>query len=138
MDMVKDMLLKKKYWWMWLVLFLAMGSFDKLFLSYLLGNYEEDAWYMKGRYWIIGILFFFFPFMVMLGVFLVDMTSKAAAKLEVPGKEIYLSPFIWLLCLIVPVIGWIAFIVLLFYLDIAILVELALGKGEKYLEIEEK
>ena len=132
------MLLKKKNWWIWIVLFFVMGSFDKLFLSYLLGNYEEDAWYMQAKYWIIGTVFFFFPVVVMAFVFAIEMTTKAAFKLEVPFKEIYLSPFIWILCFIVPVVGWIAFFLLIVYLNIAILVKLACGKGEKYLKIEEK
>ena len=71
-------------------------------------------------------------------VFTIDMTIQVAAKLELPGKEIYLSPFIWLLCLIIPFLGWIALVVLGFYLEIGILVMIAHGKAEQSIENIEK
>ena len=56
------------------------------------------------------------------------------AKLDVKGHEYYLSPYVWIILLIIPVVGWIAFVALLLYLNIAILVNLYKGHGEKYID----
>ena len=69
----------------------------------------------------------------MISVFSIEILSKTAAKLEVKGSEYYLSPYIWIILLVIPFIGWIAFIALILYLNIAILVNLYKGKGEKYI-----
>ncbi len=132
------MLLKKQNWWVWLILWIVSGGGHAVFLSILLDNYDEEAWYAQKKNWILGLVCLLIPFGIMLFVFLIDMLIQAAAKLEVPGKEWYLSPFVWIACLIVPIFGWIAFVIAFLYLEIATLVALAHGKGEKYLENKEK
>lgn len=72
--------------------------------------------------------------LVAVTVFTIQILCETASKLEVKGKEIYLSPFIWLLFIIVPIIGWVLFIVMVLYLEIFIIVSLYKGNGEKYLK----
>ena len=69
----------------------------------------------------------------MIGVFVVQMTCEVAAKLDVPGSELYLSPYAWILCLIIPVIGWICFSVMMLYLTLWNIVMLNRGKAERYI-----
>lgn len=126
-------LLKKKNWWLWLILFCVSGGSCTIFLYFLLGDIEKDAWYANWRTWLIGFLCLVIPGIVMMLVFWIQMMSQAAAKLDVPLKELYLSPFIWLSFLIIPVLGWILFLVTILYLNISILVMLYKGKGENYL-----
>ena len=63
----------------------------------------------------------------------IQLSCNVAAKLDVPGKEIYLSPYVWILCLVVPVIGWIMLMVMLLYIEIWTIVSLYKGNGEKYI-----
>lgn len=71
---------------------------------------------------------------VLILVFTIQILCKTSAKLNVQGKEIYLSPYIWLLCIIIPIIGWIVFIVLVLYLEIFNIVMLYKGEGEKFIK----
>ena len=125
-------LLKKENWWIWLLLLLFSSGSSVVVLSAILDSFDKKAWYAKWYYWVIGLVLII-PFTIMIYVFYIDMTCKAAAKLEVKGKELYLSPYIWIIMVIIPFIGWLAFIVLYLYLNIAILVKLKQGKGEKYI-----
>lgn len=127
-------LLKKKNWFIWLLLTFISGGSGTIALAVLLDCIEEDAWYMNWKYWLIGVLLFMFPAAIMTSVFSIQMTCLVAGKLDVPGKELYLGPYIWLIMLIVPIIGWIGFILFLLYLQIAILYYLYKGEGEKYIK----
>ena len=71
-----------------------------------------------------------FPFFIMAIVFEIQMTINAARKLCVTGESIYTSPYIWLILFIIPVFGWILFIVMYLYLNIWIVIKLYEGKGE--------
>lgn len=123
-------LLKRENWWIWLLLLLLSSGSSTVVLSAMFDMFDKNAWYAKWYWWVIGFVLVI-PFPVMFYVFYIDMTCKAAAKLEVKGKEYYLSPYIWIITLIIPFIGWIAFVVLYLYINIAILVNLKNGKGEK-------
>lgn len=126
-------ILKKENWWIWLILmFLAQGA-STIVLGALLDVYKRDAWYTKWQYWVMGILFFLFPFLIMIAIFMTQILVLTAAKLNVPGKEIYLSPYIWILCLIVPIIGWIMIPVMYIYLQIWSVIKLSEGEGEQYI-----
>ena len=70
----------------------------------------------------------------MLCIFSIQILSLVAAKLDVNGKEIYLSPYIWILGLIIPIIGWVAIFALIIYLEIGVIVRLYKGAGEKYIK----
>ena len=125
------MLNKKEYWWLWLILFLFSGGTISIVLADNLNLLDKDAWYMKSKYWIIGAICFFFPLGIMGLVFTIEMTCKIAAKLGVSGKELYLSPYIWLMLLIIPILGWILFMALTLYLYIRILISIYQGKLER-------
>ena len=66
----------------------------------------------------------------MIAIFQVQILAQVNAKLKTPGSEIYLSPYIWILCLIIPVLGWIMLIVMYLYLEFWYLVMLYRGTGE--------
>lgn len=126
-------LLKKENWWMWLLLEIFSSGTSTLVLAALLDCFDKDAWYANWKNWLIGFLCFILPGVIMIYVFYIECLTQAAAKLEVPGKEIYLSPYIWLLCIIMPVFGWVIGIVMFIYLHIWILVSLYRGNAEKYI-----
>lgn len=127
-------ILERKNWWIWLILYLFCGSASTLILAALLDCFDKDAWYAKPRNWIIGVLCFLFPAFIMMMVLMVQMLCKVSAKLNVPGKEFYLSPFVWIILLIIPIFGWIFFCVVLLYLTIWHLVMLYKGEAEKYIK----
>lgn len=126
-------ILKKENWWVWLLLLLFSEGTAALVLGALLDCFNKEAWYAKWYIWLIGLLLFIFPFAVMVTVLLIQMTSLAAVKLDVQGKEFYLSPYIWIILVIIPIIGWICLGLLFLYLNIGILVQLYNGAGEKYI-----
>ena len=126
-------LLERKYGWFWLLLTLTTGGASTIALAALTDAFEENAWYMNWKYWVIALLCLIYPFAIMFGIFNIQMACEVAAKLDVPGKEIYLSPYVWILCIIVPIIGWIMLIVMLLYIEIWTIVSLYRGNGEKYI-----
>lgn len=126
-------LLKKENWWLFLILYLTTGNLFVLFVGALLNIYDDKEWYAQSRNWLIALLLFIFPIFIMFAVFVITILTKVAAKLDVAGKEIYLSPYIWILCIIIPILGWIALIVMTLYLEIMILISLYNGKAEKYI-----
>ncbi len=123
-------LLKKENWWIWLLVAIFSSGAGYISLAALLDVFDENAWYAKWQNWLLGLILFIFPITIMAIIFILQMTCLVAAKLEVPGKEIYLSPYIWILCLIIPIIGWVFLCVMALYLEIWILVMLSRGKGE--------
>lgn len=125
-------ILKKENWWVWLLLLLFSEGTSNLVLGALLDVYDKKAWYTKWYIWLIGLILII-PFGVMVTAFNLQILSKTAAKLYVKGSEYYLSPYIWIILIIIPFIGWIVFIGLVLYLEIAILVKLHAGNGEKYI-----
>lgn len=127
-------ILKKENWWIWLLLMLFSNGASDYVLGAILEVYDKDAWYAKWQYWLIGILLFIFPAMIMICIFSLEIMCKSAAKLKVAGHELYLSPYVWILLLIVPIIGWILFMVMILYIKIMTLVMLYRGAGEEYIE----
>jgi len=126
-------ILKKENWWVWILLFIFSGNTSMIVLGALLGVYNKKAWYTKWYWWLIGLIFII-PFCIMTYVFMIQITSLTAAKLGVSGKELYLSPYIWIILLIIPILGWILFCVMYIYLIIDILIKLHDGEGEKYIK----
>ncbi|MDD2377878.1 MAG: hypothetical protein PHD10_02415 [Bacilli bacterium] len=148
-------ILKKENWWIWLMLLILSQTTSVLVLGALVDVYDKKSWYAKGKYWywaLLSVLIIFLlvpkslveslavalslsimiPYMMVM-VLYVQILCLTAAKLEVPGKEIYLSPYIWLLCLIVPILGWTMLVVMFIYLIIWTIVMLYRGAGEKYI-----
>jgi len=125
-------ILKQENWWIWLLLMFFSSGSSNLVLGALLDVYDKNAWYAKGIYWLLGFLLFIFPFFIMIAVFTIQISAKTAARLNVAGKELYLSPYVWILCLIIPIIGWVMLLVMLCYIQIWTLVALYRGEGNKY------
>lgn len=127
-------LLKKESWLTNLLFFGLTQGVYIFIISNIMNLYEKNAWYTKWQYWVFGTLCLLFPVMIFFMVFLLQMYVKVAAALDVPGKELYISPYTWILCLVVPVIGWTLLIVMIIYIQIWIIVMLYRGNGEKYIK----
>jgi len=123
-------LLKKEYWWLWGILFLTTGGASNIFLASELKVLNKESWYANYKNWLVGALCLLFPFLFMIIIFQIQTLALSAAKLELKGKEIYLTPYIWILLIIIPIFGWLLLIVLALYLQIGVIVMLAKGKGE--------
>lgn len=127
-------LLKKENWLVCLILSLVSEGVFTFVLAFFMKAYDKDAWYTKWQYWVFGTICLVFPAIIMLYVFMVQMTCKVASMLDVPGKEIYNSPYTWIICLIIPVVGWIFLIVMYVYILIWSNVMIKRGNGEKFVK----
>jgi hypothetical protein len=107
-------------------------------LAYDLKLYEKDSWYTKWYYWLIGILFFIFPAVIMFLTFKIKMQIEICKKLNVKGSEIYALPYPWILCLIVPILGWSIFIVMLIHINYYPAVVIYNGDASKLLNEQAK
>ena len=126
-------LLKKENWWAWLLFAIGSSNVSVFFLGALLDVYKKDAWYTHWYYWVLGIICLFLPAVVMFIVFYIQILTGVCKKLEVSGSEVYSLPYVWIICFIVPIIGWVLLAVLSIYLHIWYLVKLYQGKGEQYI-----
>lgn len=125
-------LLKKENWFACLIIMLfTQGAFGFV-LAYMLKLYDKNAWYAKWPYWVFGTLCLIFPAFIMLLVFNIQMLVLSCKKLNVPGSEIYATPYSWIICLIIPVLGWILLLVMSIYLIIWPAIMIKRGEGEKY------
>ena len=124
-------ILKKENYWIWLLLFFFSGGSSNLVLGALLDVFDKNAWYAKPKNWIIGFACLIIPGLIMIMAFYIEILSKTNAKLNTPGKEVYLSTYIWLLYLIIPIIGWIIFLVQLVYLSVWPVIMIYKGNGDK-------
>lgn len=102
---------------------ITLGIFN-LILAAIFDLYDEQAWYNKWPYWFFSALCLIFPVLVMFIVFIIQMTAKVAKSLDVTGSNIYYNPYSWILCLIIPFVGWVCFIVMFIYLLVFISVNL--------------
>ena len=125
-------MLNKKNWFIVLLLnIITLGLFNFV-LAYKLNLYDENAWYNKWQYWFFASICLIFPVFILFIVFLVQMIVKVAVKLKVDGKDIYASPYSWILCVIVPIIGWVLLIVMYIYLLVFSTINISKGNGEAY------
>ena len=107
--------LKKRYFWIYLILnVITLGLFT-FYIAYKLDLYDKDAWYHRWYYWVLGFILGIFPALVMFLVFFFYMGCLVSARLKAPGEEIYLPPYVWIVSLIIPILGWTVFIILYFY-----------------------
>jgi uncharacterized membrane protein YhaH (DUF805 family) len=124
-------LLKRENWFLYVFLtFITCGAFSFVIASDL-KLYEKDAWYSKWYYWVLGTVLFVYPALVMLIVFNVQMQIKICRALEVPGDRYYKYPYLWILSLIVPILGWSTFLVMLLHVYYYPAVMIYKGNGEK-------
>lgn len=124
--------LKKENWFLSLIMMILTEGLFSMILGYFLKIYDKNAWYAKWQYWVISALFLVFPIFIVFAVFTIQITCQVAEKLKVPGDKIYNSPYSWILCLIVPIIGWVLLIVMLLYVYVWPIVMIYRGEGEKY------
>ena len=99
-----------------------------------LGVYEDNAWYNQWYVWVLSFLLGIVPALILFLIMLIETMVKVAKEFEIGGQNIYGYPYVWIGCLIVPVIGWTVFIIMILYLYIWYIVGLFQGKGEKYLK----
>lgn len=110
------MQLQSKNWWLYLIFSIVSGGLFSLYIAYQLDLYDEDAWYSNYKNWVIGVYLFIFPIFIMFVIFVIQMNCKVAATLHVPGSTIYNQPYSWILCIVVPVVGWALFLVMYIYI----------------------
>lgn len=127
-------LLEKRNWFLNLILLFLSGGTYYLVLAYYLGIYDKDAWYGKWQYWVFGSLCLIFPLFIFLMVFLIQITCNVAKKLKVPGSQVYMCPYFWIISIIFPIVGWVFLITVLIYIYIWPIVMLYRGKGDDYLK----
>lgn len=127
-------LLKKENWFIYLILMLASCGTVSFATAYALDLYDKDAWYRKSIYWILATLCLVFPVFIFLMVFFVEILVKVAEKFEVPGFQIYANPYFWVLCVIIPILGWTVMIAMLIYLVVWPAFMIREGKTEKYVD----
>lgn len=75
----------------------------------------ENVWYRKWYLWFLGFILGIIPGLIMFLVFYIKIGCDVSKKLNVPFDRFYSYPYVWLLCLIVPIVGWSLFIVLNIY-----------------------
>ena len=127
-------LLKQKNWFIYcLVTFFTSGLYT-FALAYDLHLYDKKAWYTKWYVWFLGTLLFLSPAIIMFFVFKIKMQIKLCQKLHVKGSEIYALPYPWIVCLIVPILGWAIFLVLLLHITYYPAVMIYKGEGEQFLK----
>ena len=127
------MLLKKNNWWLYLILNILTLGLINFVVADQMNLYDKNAWYSNKKYWTIGIIFLIIPVFIMFTIFLVQMSVKVATNLEVDGYKIFNSVYTWILCLIVPIIGWIILIVMYLYINVFSAVFIYYGKGERFI-----
>ena len=123
-------LLKKEYWFISLIMLLLCPHIFILILASDLNLIDKNGWYSKWQYWVIGGICLIFPLFLLFIVFETEMLVKVAQKLKVPGRELYTIPYIWILLIIIPVVGWILLLVMYIYLHVWSFVKLYEGNGE--------
>lgn len=126
-------LLEQKNWYLYAILTIFFPGILTFILAGLMDLYEEDAWYTKWYNWAIGGVLFLLPALIMVIIFNIEMQIKICKKLEVKGENIYGYPYLWILCVIVPIIGWASLIVMGIHIYFYPAVMIYEGKGEKYL-----
>lgn len=126
-------LLKKQNGWIWIVLNIITCGLIIFLLGKKLNVYEKGAWYTNWHYWILGIVCGFAPGIIMFLIFNIQISIGVSEKLDVPGRNIYALPYLWILFVIIPIIGWVSFVILFIYTHIWYLISLFQGKGERYI-----
>lgn len=108
-------MIKKENWFIYLILNIITFGLFTFYIGYKLKVYDKNAWYFKWYYWFLGFILGIIPGLVMLLIFSIKIGCLVSKKLKLPGDEIYMLPYSWIICLIVPVLGWSLFILLYIY-----------------------
>ena len=127
-------ILKKENWWLCLILNVFTGGLFYFVIAMAFNLYDKKAWYCNKWYWIFGAICLLFPAILMLLVFNVQMICKVAKCLKVPGEQLYMLPYFWILMIIIPFAGWAILGSMLLYLIIWPNFMIKNGYGEKILK----
>lgn len=126
--------LRRKYWFIcFLFNLVSLGMFT-FYIGKKLDVYEKDAWYFNLSFWIISFLLGIIPSIFLFILFNIEIGCKVCKKLSVPFEKYYSYPYIWILFLIIPVVGWSLFIVLYIYVHFWYILYLKRGYGEKFIK----
>ena len=105
----------KEHFIIYLILnILTLGLFT-FYIAYKLNLYEKGAWYTRWYYCALGFILGIMPGLVMFFVFSIKIGCLVSSKLDLPGSEVYTLPYPWIVCLVVPILGWTLFIILYVY-----------------------
>ena len=120
-------MLKKENWFICFIMMIFTFGGYIFILASQLNLFKKDKWYSNYKYWLYGTLALIFPVFVMLIVLVIEMTVEVAKKLKIDGSDIYGNPYVWIGLLIIPVIGWIFFLVMYIYLQFYIVINIKKG-----------
>lgn len=120
-------MLKKENWFIYFIMMIFTFGGYIIIPASQLRLFQKDKWYSNYKYWLFGALALFLPVIIMLVVLVIEMTVEVALKLKVDGSDIYGNPYVWIGLLIVPVIGWVLFLVMYIYLHFYIVINIKKG-----------
>ncbi len=126
-------MLKRKNWFLCLILNILTFGLFTFYIGKKLDVYESDAWYSIWYVWLIGFIGGIFPALVMFLIFYIQIGIKVSEKLHVPLEGFYVYPYVWILGLIIPFLGWSIFVLLIIYVHIWYVIYLKRGYGEEYI-----
>ena len=120
-------MLKKENWFIYFIMMIFTFGGYIIIPASQLRLFQKDKWYSNYKYWLFGALALFLPVFIMLVVLVIEMTTEVALKLKVDGSDIYGNPYVWISLLIVPVVGWVLFLVMYIYLHFYIVINIKKG-----------
>ena len=120
-------MLKKENWFIYFIMMIFTFGGYIIIPASQLRLFQKDKWYSNYKYWLFGALALFLPVIIMLVVLVIEMTVEVALKLKVDGSDIYGNPYVWISLLIVPVVGWVLFLVMYIYLHFYIVINIKKG-----------
>ena len=126
--------LHSKRWFICFLLNLISFGMFTFYIGKKLDVYEKDAWYCNISFWIISFLLGIVPSIFLFIIFSIEIGCKVCKKLSVPFGKYYSYPYIWILFLIIPIIGWSLFIVLYIYVHFWYIFYLKRGYGEVFIK----
>lgn len=131
-------LLKRENWFVYCIVTFFTSGLYTFALAYDLGLYEKGAWYTKWYNWVLGVILFIYPAILMFLILQIKLQIEVCKKLNVKGSCVYGLPYTWILCLIVPILGWSIFLVMLLHITYYPAVMIHKGEGEKLIKIKKE
>ena len=126
-------LYKKNYFICFLLNVITLGMFT-FYIGKKLDVYQKDAWYCNFSFWVISFLLGIVPSILLFIIFNIEVSCNDCKKLNVPYENYYSYPYVWILFLIIPIIGWSLFIILYIYVHFWYIFYLKRGYGEEYIK----
>ncbi|MBR3198941.1 MAG: hypothetical protein IKG27_02890 [Bacilli bacterium] len=127
-------ILKRKYWYVCLILSISTLGLYTFYVGKKLHVYDKEAWYSNKYFWILSFICGIVPGLIMFFIFYIEIGCMVCKKLSVPFDNYYIYPYIWVISLIIPIIGWTLFIILVIYVHFWYIFYLKRGYGEAYLK----